>query len=205
MAGTCDEATRPACWLARRGFGLCFGLGFGLFLPLRLSATAARMRSFKAASSTLSPSWMSMARLTFPSRLELNRPEGSFNAAPLGNVILTTFLYVSPVQTMPPWEKTGVPIHFHSSTISGSAACMIVRTFASVFPRQSPSSLIFSSMNAEADSIGSGLSMYSSNSRTYFSCAQRNLQPPQVEASSGSIAGRKDGIIYLPHGDSGLS
>ena len=50
-----------------------------------------------------------MARLTFPSRLELNRPAGSFNAAPLANVSLTTFLYVSPVQTMPPWEKTGVP------------------------------------------------------------------------------------------------
>jgi hypothetical protein len=28
--------------------------------------------------------------------------------------------------------------------------------------------------------------MYSSNSRTYFRCAQRNLQPPQVEASSAS-------------------
>src|SRR6266853_1884299 len=52
---------------------------------------------------------MSTARLTFPSRLELNRPEGSFNAAPLANVILTTFLYVSPVQTMPAWEKTAVP------------------------------------------------------------------------------------------------
>jgi hypothetical protein len=35
--------------------------------------------------------------------------------------------------------------------------------------------------------------MYTSNSRTKFSCAQRNLQPPQVEASSGSIAVRKDG------------
>jgi hypothetical protein len=44
-------------------------------------------------------------------------------------------------------------------------ASRISRTFASVFPRQ-----------------------YSSNSRTYFSCAQRHLQPPQVEASSGSIA-----------------
>jgi len=109
-------------FLARRGFGLLLPL----FLRLRLSATAARMRSLNAASSTLSPSWMSMARLTFPSRLELNRPEGSFNAAPLANVILTTFLYVSPVQTMPPWEKTGVPgdvglTHFHSSRISGSA------------------------------------------------------------------------------------
>src|ERR1700730_9590595 len=116
------------------------------------------MRSFKAASSTLSPSWMSMARLTFPSRLELNRPEGSFSAAPLANVILTTFLYVSPVQTMPPWDQTGVPIHFHSSTISGSASCMISRTFASVFPRQSLSSLILSSINAEAESTGTGLS-----------------------------------------------
>ena len=109
-----------------------------------------------------------MARLTFPSRLELNRPEGSFNAAPLGNVILTTFLYVSPVQTMPPWEKTGVPIHFHSSTISGSASCMIPRTFASVFPRQSASSLIFWSMNAEADSTGTGLFIYSSSLTPIF-------------------------------------
>src|SRR5438105_6633564 len=129
---------------------------------------------------------MSIARLTLPSRLELNRREGSFNAAPLANVILTTFLYVSPVQTMPPWEKTGVPgevglTHFTSSTISGSASWMTARTFASVFPRQSPSPLIFSSINAEADSTGTGLFMYTSNSRTYFSCAQRNLHPPQVE------------------------
>src|SRR5260370_29785494 len=79
---------------------------------------------------------MSMARLTFPSRLELNRRAGSFNPAPLANVILTAFLYVSPVQTMPPRDQTGVPLHFHSSTISGSAWCMISRTFASVFPRQ---------------------------------------------------------------------
>src|SRR5207253_8148482 len=57
---------------------------------------------------------------------------------------------------MPPWDQTGVPIHFHSSRISGSASCMISRTFASIFPRQSPSSLIFSSMNAEADSTGTG-------------------------------------------------
>src|SRR5207244_493723 len=132
------------------------------------------MRSFQAASSTLSPSWMSMARLAFPSRLELNRPEGSFNAAPLENVILTTFLYVSPVQTRPPRDQTGVPIHFHSSTISGSASCMISRTFASVFPRQSPSSLIFSSINAEADSTGMGLFTYSSNSGSIL----RQIAPP---------------------------
>jgi hypothetical protein len=35
---------------------------FGFLLTMRLSATAARMKSFKAASSTSSPSWMSMAR-----------------------------------------------------------------------------------------------------------------------------------------------
>src|SRR5580658_897062 len=58
---------------------------------------------------------------------------------------------------------------------------MISRTFASVFPRQSPSSLILSSINAEADSSGTGLFMYNSNSRAYFSRAQRNLQPTQVE------------------------
>src|SRR5215467_1135618 len=63
-----------------------------LLLPLRLSATAARMRFLRAASSILSPSCMSMARLTFPSRLALKRPEGSLNDAPLANVILTAFL-----------------------------------------------------------------------------------------------------------------
>src|SRR5215470_17889932 len=125
--------------------------GLGLLLALRLSATAARMRSFKAASLSTSPSWMSMARRRFPSRLELNRPEGSFNEAPLANVILTTFLYVSPVQTMPPCDQTGVPgedafCHFHSSTISGSACLMRARTCASFLPRQSPSSLILVSI-----------------------------------------------------------
>src|SRR5580693_2462294 len=99
---------------------------------------------------------MSIARLTFPSRLELNKRAGSCTAAPLANVILTAFLYVSPVQTMPPWDQTGVPgdvalAHFHSSTISGSAACTIPRTLASIFPRQSPSCLIFWSIDAEAE------------------------------------------------------
>src|SRR5579862_3271984 len=66
--------------------------GLGLLLPARLSATAARMRSFNAASLILSPSCRSMARRTFPSRLELNRPAGSCSAAPFAKVILTTLL-----------------------------------------------------------------------------------------------------------------
>jgi hypothetical protein len=40
---------------------------------------------------------------------------------------------------------------------------MIVRTFASIFPRQSPSSLILSSINAEADCTRTGLFMYRSS------------------------------------------
>ena len=54
--------------------------------------TAARTSVFNAFSLIFSPSWKSMARLTFPSRLELKRPEGSFRAAPFAKVIFTTSL-----------------------------------------------------------------------------------------------------------------
>src|SRR5207247_3833931 len=89
------------------------------------SATAARMSAFNAFSSILSPSWKSMARLVLPWRLELKRPEGSSNEAPLAKVIFTTFLYVSPVQIIPECDHTGMPrgfvglTHFNSSTPSG--------------------------------------------------------------------------------------
>src|SRR5438045_6349959 len=59
---------------------------------------------------------------------------------------------------MPPsWDQTGVPpdfgfSHFHSSWRSGSAARMSRRTWASVSPRQSPSSRIRSVIFAEAAS-----------------------------------------------------
>ena len=54
--------------------------------------TAARTSVLNASSSIFSPSWKSMARLVFPSRLALKRPEGSFRAAPLAKVVFTTFL-----------------------------------------------------------------------------------------------------------------
>jgi hypothetical protein len=154
--------------LAARSLGL--RLGLWLVVALEIERHGGADEILQGRHMDLSPSWMSMARLTFPSRLELNRREGSFNAAPLANVILTTFLYVSPVQTMPSWEKTGVPgfvgfTHFHSSTISGSAAYMISRTFVSDFPLQSPRFLICSSINVEADSSVTGFFMCSSNSR----------------------------------------
>src|SRR5262249_52767917 len=97
-------ALGPGAYLDARHVGRCKGRrsaaanqdrarrALGLRPASRLSATAARMRAFKAAWSSFSPSWMSMARLTFPSRLELNRRDGSFSPAPLANVILTMFL-----------------------------------------------------------------------------------------------------------------
>src|SRR5262245_50419164 len=110
------------------------------------------MSAFNAFSSISSPSWKSMARLVPPSRLALNRPVGSFNEAPLAKVIFTTFLYVSPVQIIPVCDQTGTPLHFHSSTTSGSACSMRTRTRASIFPRQSLSSLILASISREGES-----------------------------------------------------
>src|SRR3954454_10972922 len=95
---------------------------------------------------------MSMARLAFPSRLELKSLAGSFNEAPLKKVSFTNDLYDSPVQMPPSWDQIGVPIHFHSSTTSGSASRMRARILASVSPRQSPSSAIRSLINLEAAS-----------------------------------------------------
>src|ERR1700732_2497477 len=109
------------------------------------------MSAFNAFSSILSPSWKSMARLVLPSRLELKRPEGASNAAPLAKVIFTTFLYVSPVQMIPACDHTGTPLHFHSSTTSGSACLTNVRSRESILPRQSPSSLILSSIIRDGD------------------------------------------------------
>jgi len=85
---------------------------------------------------------MSIARRAFPSRLELKRRAGSFKDAPLAKVSFTTFLYDSPVQMMPSCDQIGVPIHFHSSTTSGSASLMSLRILLRVSPRQSPSSAI---------------------------------------------------------------
>src|SRR5262244_408980 len=117
-----------------------------------LAATAALISDLKAAALTCSPSWTSIARLTFPSRLELKSLAGSFKNAPLAKVSFTTDLYVSPVQMMPSCDQTGVPIHFHSSTTAGSASLMSLRILPRVSPRQSPSSAILFEISADADS-----------------------------------------------------
>lgn len=64
----------------------------GIRPQLALSCTAARTRSWKAVSSSSSPSWRSIARLVLPSRLALKRPRGSFSEAPLAKVTFTLSL-----------------------------------------------------------------------------------------------------------------
>src|SRR5262245_29858428 len=109
------------------------------------------MSALNASASTFSPSWMSIARLVFPSRLELKSFFGSFSEAPLAKVSFTIDLYDSPVQMIPSCDHTGVPIHFHSSTTSGSACLMSLRIRLRVSPRQSPSSAILRSISSGAE------------------------------------------------------
>jgi hypothetical protein len=93
---------------------------------------------------------MSIALRVLPSKLELKRRDGSGILAPRANVSFTTFVYASPVQTIPWCDQTGVPIHFHSSVISGSASRISARMRARVSPRHPPRSRIRWSMSREA-------------------------------------------------------
>ena len=89
-----DEMAIRCAAPARRGTGRIpqdFAR-FAGFLAELFSATASRTSALNAASSTSSPSWMSIARRTLPSRLELNSPAGSGSDAPLAKVSFTTFL-----------------------------------------------------------------------------------------------------------------
>src|ERR1035441_453740 len=51
---------------------------------------------------------------------------------------------------MPSCDQIGVPLHFHSSTTSGSASLMSLRILLRVSPRQSPSSAILFEMSSDA-------------------------------------------------------
>src|SRR4029079_16804175 len=131
---------------------------------------------------------MSIARRTLPSRLELKSFEGSFNDAPLAKVSFTTDLYDSPVQMMPSCDQTGVPIHFHSSTTSGSASLMSLRILPSVAPRQSPSSAIFFEMSCDADwpSLTPDFFMFSSSKFRILH------QQCDANGANGTVAHRGD-------------
>src|SRR5439155_7050000 len=52
---------------------------------------------------------------------------------------------------IPSCDHMGVPLHFHSSTTSGSASLMSLRILLKVSPRQSPSSAILLSIRSDAD------------------------------------------------------
>ena len=86
----------PRSWLMARAYtgrGRCAGAGeiqrrfFAVF-----SAMAARISALNAVSSMRSPSWRSMARRVFPSRLALNSPDGSGSEAPFAKVSFTAAL-----------------------------------------------------------------------------------------------------------------
>src|SRR5436305_7913918 len=88
---------------------------------------------------------------------------------------------------MPPLrDQTGVPglvafAHFHSSTISGSAAVMIPRTSPSVLPRQSPSSRIRSSISLEASP---------------FSAAMDDLRQHRVDPRKARLRTCLDAVLH---------
>src|SRR5580704_7290371 len=103
---------------------------------------ADRTRFFSPRSLTLSPSKKSIARYALPSRPALNSLSGSASCAPWAKVSFTFPLWALPTAMIPSRDHTGLPIHFHSSTISRSAARMALRMPASVLPRQSVSSAI---------------------------------------------------------------
>ena len=71
---------------------ICTGETYKEVVKLTFAKGAARTSAFNASSSISSPSRMSMARLTLPSRLELKSFDGSSSAAPLAKVSLTTSL-----------------------------------------------------------------------------------------------------------------
>src|SRR5208282_4907269 len=115
----------------------------------RLCATAALARFFRARSLILSPSWKSIALHLLPSRPALKSLSGSGRWAPLEKVSFTLSLWALPTAMIPSRDHTGLPIHFHSSMISRSASRMLLRTPASVLPRQSVSPAISSLIRSD--------------------------------------------------------
>src|SRR5450756_1586005 len=75
---------------------------------------------------------------------------GSARLAPCEKVSFTLSLKALALQTIPSWDHTGVPIHFHSSIISGSASWIILLILANVVPRQSVRFAIRSSISSLA-------------------------------------------------------
>src|SRR2546426_2379258 len=86
----------------------------------------------------------------FPSRPALKSFLGSGSSAPWKNVSFTLSLWAFARAYIPSRDQTGVPIHFHSSTTSGSTSWMSVRISANLSPLQSLKSAIFLSIRLDA-------------------------------------------------------
>src|SRR3569833_3169591 len=74
------------------------------FPPDVLRTTAARMIALNAPASTSSPSWMSIARLVFPSRLELKSKTKTNNTTPKTKKKNTKTKKNTPEQKIPSWD-----------------------------------------------------------------------------------------------------
>src|SRR6202166_2260522 len=138
---------------------------------------AARTRFFRARSLILSPSKRSIDRHALPPRPALKSLSGSGRRAPWEKVSFTLSLWALPTAIIPSRDHTGLPIHFHSSIISGSAWRMFLRMLANVLPRQSVSCAISWSIRSDGF-IGS----YTSNSCPDFLDSRQNRnQRPHVQ------------------------
>src|SRR5450631_3262921 len=74
-------------------------------------------------------------------------------------------------------NQTGTPLHFHSSTTSGSACLMRARTWESVLPLQSSSSLILASISREGDSplvVALFFILFAPHSAVFYLCEGTN-------------------------------
>src|SRR5205809_2874627 len=108
----------------------------------RLCPTAALTIALSARSSSFSFRETSIAR-DLPKSCALKSFFGSGRLEPAENASLTRSLRMIPTHTIPSCDQTAEPsgllgrFHFTSSAISGSASWTILRSFASIAPRQS--------------------------------------------------------------------
>src|SRR5579864_7385629 len=110
---------------------------------------AARTRFFRARWLISSPSKKSIARHALPARPALKSLSGSGRLAPWAKVSFTLSLWALATAIIPSRDHTGLPLHFHSSTISRSASRMLLRMLANVVPRQSVSFAMSSSIRSD--------------------------------------------------------
>src|SRR5208282_2837836 len=106
---------------------------------------------------------------------------------------------------MPSCDQIGVPIHFHSSTASGSASLMSLRILLRVVPRQSPSSAILFEMSSDADEpwLAPDFFMFSSwkwvqETQNRRPCQAQAPPPAPRDTASPSYGARTASVARTP-------